>query len=99
MFHWLSAKLIVIVGNVALNPRLTVELFQNKEGMEKVIQFMKAADISIEKFEFKEEFLQLSRSGIVAWHKMIDSKELVPLHLEEESAGTIKLFEQAGGVA
>ena len=116
VFHWLSSKLILVVGNIALNPALTFELFQQKDGMEKLIRFMKAADIGIEKFELKEEeVLQpyFSQSAgldvrqppmslpkhykVLAWHKMIDSKEFVPLNLEEESAGTIKLFVQAGG--
>ncbi len=115
VFHWLSAKLIVVVGNVAFNPALTFELFQHKEGMEKLIRFMKAADIGIEKFELKEEDLQPffphapelkvvqshkslpKQLRVLAWHKMIDSKEFVPLNLEQESAGTIKLFVQAGG--
>lgn len=114
VFHWLSAKLIVVVGNVAFNPALTFELFQHKEGMEKLIRFTKAADIGIEKFELKEDDLQpfyphaselkvvqshkpSKHFRVLSWHKMIDSNEFVPLNLEQESAGTIKLFVQAGG--
>jgi uncharacterized protein len=115
VFLWLSSKLIVIVGNVALNPALTLELLQHKEGMEKLIRFMKAADIGIERFELKEEVLQPffpqsfglearqarmslpKHFRILTWHKMLGSKEFVPLNLEEESSGTIKLFAQAGG--
>jgi AAA15 family ATPase/GTPase len=116
VFFWLSSKLIVIAGNAYLNPALTFELFQKEEGKEKLVRFMKAADISIEKFELQEDEmpqpffppsagLDVRQSHrpppkqfrILTWHKMTDSKEFVALNLEEESAGTIKLFFQAGG--
>jgi uncharacterized protein len=95
IFQWLATKLIVVVGNVTLNPLLTIELFKHEKDKEKLNRFIKAADINIERFELKGEAPQVR---VLAWHKMTDSQEPVPLNLEEESAGTIKLFSQAGGL-
>lgn len=125
-FSWLVQKLIVLVPGVDFNPFLSLALLREQNGQEKIMQYMRAADIGIDRLELLEENLpapkaiaalppgsvqirieiptppgssppEHKRLRVLAWHKRTDSGKEVPFDLGEESDGTRKLFEFAGG--
>lgn len=122
VFTWLTQKLIVLIpgSGVDFNPLLSLSLLREESGRDKIMQYMRAADIGIDRLELLEEDLPAILPGGVqvrleiasppggvppapkqlrvrAWHKRTDSGEEVPLDLGDESDGTRKLFEFAGG--
>jgi hypothetical protein len=124
-FSWITQKLIVLTVGVTWNPFLTWDLLRDDSGRAKVMQYMRAADVGIERLELIEEEIPQSsinelspgavrinlQVGVApgaspptgkifqvrAWHKRGDSKENVALDIHDESEGTRKLFEFAGG--
>lgn len=126
-FAWLTQKLIVLLpgSGVNFNPFLSLNLLREENGKEKIMQYMRAADIGIDRLELLEEDVPPTPSvallsgalqvrlglanpvGVAspapkqlrvrAWHKRPDSGEEVPFDLGDESDGTRKLFEFAGG--
>ncbi|WP_298135095.1 ATP/GTP-binding protein [Acidiferrobacter sp.] len=128
VFTWLTQKLIVLLpgSGVNFNPFLSLSLLREASGQEKIMQYMQAADIGIDRLELVEEErpsappvallpgglqLQLAIANpagvapqpplkqlrVRAWHKRVDSGGEVALDLSDESDGTRKLFEFAGG--
>lgn len=126
VFTWITQKLIVLIPGVQWNPGLSLELLNQNEGQEKIMRFMRAADVGIDRIELKEEeFVQQSnltpvpagsmrikfevegapgqtimaatKLRVLAWHKQTDTQRDVALDLGDESDGTRKLFEFAGG--
>lgn len=65
VFTWLTQKLIVLLpgAGVEFNPFLTLNLLRDERGREKVMQYMRAADIGIDRLELLEE--ELSPVGIL----------------------------------
>jgi len=58
VFDWITNKLIVLLpGNVDLNPMLSLDLLREPEEQERIMRFMRAADIGINKLELHEEEL------------------------------------------
>lgn len=57
VFTWLTQKLIVLVPGVDWNPMLSVNLLREDSGKEKIMQFMRAADVGIDRLELLEEEL------------------------------------------
>lgn len=55
VFTWLTQKLIVLVPGVEMNPFLSLGLLREEEGQEKVMRFMRAADVGIDRLELREE--------------------------------------------
>ena len=53
-FDWIAQGLIVAVHRTALNPMLTLELMQSDSGGRSVDDFMRAADVGIERMELRE---------------------------------------------
>jgi len=112
-FNWITHKLIILVPGVDLNPFLSLELLRQELGHEKIMRFMRAADVGIDRLELQEEELALmlqsgsARQGalphphkrirVLAWHKLTDSEEQVSIDMMDESDGTQKLFEFTGG--
>ncbi|MBI4493239.1 MAG: ATP-binding protein [Chloroflexi bacterium] len=125
-FTWITQKLIVVVPVVGLNPLLSFELLLQESGQEKIMRFMRTADIGIDRLELLEEELTPSpptgpllpgamrvhlelglppgaqlqaqkRFRVLAWHRCADAIEEVPLELGDESDGTQRLFQFAGG--
>jgi AAA15 family ATPase/GTPase len=125
VFNWLTQKLIVLGPQVQFNPFLSLELLRGGAGLEKLMGFMCAADVGIDRLELHEEEVAPAVPGpvppgamrlhvelppgvgiaqasnkrvqVLAWHNRDGSTEQVPLDLVEESDGTQKLFEFAGG--
>lgn len=124
-FAWITQKLIVLTAGVGWNPFLTWDLLREDSGRAKVMQYMRAADVGIDRLELIEEDITPSsiaelppgtvrinfevglppgapppmgkRFQVRAWHKQADSNEEVALDIQDESEGTRKLFEFAGG--
>lgn len=128
IFTWLTQKLIVLIpgSGVDFNPFLSLNLLREESGKEKIMQYMRAADVGIDRLELLEEDLPATtptaallpggvqvrleianppggtpsspkQLRVRAWHKRADSGEEVPLDIGDESDGTRKLFEFAGG--
>lgn len=54
-FHWLTQKLIVVLlGRVDFNPALSIELLRSDSGRERMMKFLKSADIGIDRLELQE---------------------------------------------
>jgi uncharacterized protein len=56
-FTWITQKLIVLIPGIGLNPFLSIELLQEDVGHNKIMNFMRAADIGIDRLEMREEEL------------------------------------------
>lgn len=124
-FAWITQKLIVLTANIGWNPFLSLQLLREERGQAKLMSYMRAADIGIERLELLEEDLAPKSASDLApgrvridfelawpsgspppnpkrvqvrtWHKRLDPKDVVPLDITDESDGTRKLFEFAGG--
>ncbi len=119
VFDWIVHKLIVLVPGVQLNPLLSLEMLRQDDSRLRVMRFMQAADIDIDRLELREEeglssipplmqgIAGLLNPGqplgqqrvwrVLAWHKRVDEGDEVAFDLFDESDGTQKLFEFAGG--
>ena len=60
VFTWLTQRLIVLAPGVEMNPFLSLELLRTADGQQRVMDFMRAADIGIDRLELKEEALPAS---------------------------------------
>ncbi|MEP7243293.1 MAG: ATP-binding protein [Gammaproteobacteria bacterium] len=124
-FAWITQKLIVLTVGVSWNPFLTWDLLRGDSGRAQVMQYMRAADVGIDRLELIEEEIAPAsiaelplgavrinlevgvpegaplpkgkRFQVRAWHKQAGSSEEVALDIHDESEGTRKLFEFAGG--
>lgn len=123
-FNWIAQNLLVITTQNNFNPFLTLALIRQQGGSEQLVEYLKAADVGIDRVEMLEEdhtgpivgepgspvtiqFSQgipsgatpapIKRIRIITWHKRNDGAENVPFDLTDESDGTRKLFEFAGG--
>jgi hypothetical protein len=65
-FTWITQKLIVLAPGIELNPMLSLELLRQIDGQEKLMRFMRAADIGIDRLELREEDLPQSVPGQLA---------------------------------
>ena len=124
IFDWVTQKLIVLVPGIEFNPFLSLEMLRADEAKSRLMRFMQAADIGIDRLELREEesvqpmlaipipsgkptsaailptgtpIMQQKVWRVLAWHKRTDAKDEVALDLSDESDGTRKLFEFAGG--
>ena len=119
VFNWFADKLRVIGEGGTINYRFSASECENGEKKRRILEFLKAADLSIqdivlEKKEFSADDLpsdmpqsvkekiaeDLQGKEILVhlffMHPSSDSSEDVPLELNEESAGTRRLFALAG---
>lgn len=62
-FNWITQKLIVLAPGVELNPFLSLDLLRQTDGQEKLMRFMRAADIGIDRLELREEDLPQPAAG------------------------------------
>ncbi|TRZ65066.1 MAG: ATP-binding protein [Rhodocyclaceae bacterium] len=62
-FLWITQKLIVLVPGVEMNPFLSLDLLRQDGGHEKIMRFMRAADIGIDRIEMQEEDIAPSASS------------------------------------
>jgi hypothetical protein len=119
VFGWIVHKLIVLAPGIDFNPFLSLEMLKLQETRQRLMQFISAAGVEIDRLELREEEglasvvpLVANVPGlvippqaavaqkvlrVVAWHKASDGSEDVAFDLSEESDGTRKLFEFAGG--
>lgn len=54
-FNWITQKLIVLTPDINWNPFLTWNLLREDAGRQKVMQYMRAADVGIDRLELIEE--------------------------------------------
>jgi hypothetical protein len=127
VFSWFQNKLGVVTTNNKMNMALSMELLNDPERSGVLNQFIRAADVGIEKLEFLEDRtgaatvinINLMPGGhqvlpgfmpaqsptsqpkfgrVLAHHKQNDSDGTAQLDLfADESDGTRKIFEFAGG--
>jgi uncharacterized protein len=119
VFDWMAHKLIVLATGIDFNPFLSLEMLRQDESRQRLMRFLQAADIDIDRLELREEdaptggniviqgfagFLPSGQASVpprvlkvIAWHKANDGKEDIAFELSDESDGTRKLFEFAGG--
>ncbi len=64
-FDWIAQGLIVVVHRTVLNPILSLELMQSDPGRQSVDEFMRAADVGIERLELREADPRASASAKV----------------------------------
>ncbi|MHB1938525.1 MAG: AAA family ATPase [Acidobacteriaceae bacterium] len=64
VFTWLTQRLIVLAPGVEMNPFLSLELLRTPDGQQRVMDFMRAADIDIDRLELKEEALSDSAAPL-----------------------------------
>jgi uncharacterized protein len=57
-FNWIAQKLIVVPAGSSINPFLSLELLRQPGGAKDFMDFLKAADVGIERVEVREEELQ-----------------------------------------
>lgn len=55
VFEWFQKRLVVIVGVTTLNPVLTLQLLDKPDGKEKLLPFLREADLGIAGIEIKRE--------------------------------------------
>lgn len=60
VFTWLTQKLIVLPSGTDLNPFLSLELLRGDNGRDQIMQFIRAADVGIDRLELLEEDLPSS---------------------------------------
>jgi hypothetical protein len=63
VFEWFQRRLIVIVGPAALNQQLTLKLLNEPDGKEKLLPFLREADLGISDLTIQRE--RLPPGGIV----------------------------------
>lgn len=63
VFTWLTQKLIVLTPGVDMNPFLSLEMLREDRGRNQIMQFIRAADIGIDRLELLEEDLPTSAPG------------------------------------
>jgi hypothetical protein len=119
VFDWIVHNLIVLAPGIDFNPFLSLEMLRHEESRHRLMQFISAAGIEIDRLELREEdglasVLPLVANApgrvippqaavvqkvlrVLAWHKASDGSEDVAFDINEESDGTRKLFEFAGG--
>jgi predicted ATPase len=126
VFGWFQNKFAVVTANTSMNMGSSLELLNDPVRKHMLDQFIAAADVAIDRLEFREErpaigavqinfnpfsglppipgpFAVAGPGGprfgrVLALHKQIDSEDVVPLDLfADESEGTRKLFQFAGG--
>jgi len=114
LFDWLAHGLIVLAPGIAFNPFLSIDMLRDDAPRSRLMRFMQAADIGIDRLELREEesapspglpFLPghfiagapMKQVRVMAWHKTAEGTGEVAIDLADESDGTRKLFEFAGG--
>jgi hypothetical protein len=119
VFDWIVHKLIVLAPGIDFNPFLSLEMLKQDETRQRLMHFISAAGVEIDRLELREEEglasvvpLVANVPGLVippqaavaqkvlrvlAWHKASDGSDDVAFDMGEESDGTRKLFEFAGG--
>lgn len=119
VFDWIVHKLIVLAPGIDFNPFLSLEMLKHEDTRHRLMQFISAAGVEIDRLELREEegiasvlplFPNVPGLGIppqaavaqkvlrvLAWHRANDGSEDVAFDMAEESDGTRKLFEFAGG--
>jgi uncharacterized protein len=55
VYEWFQKRLVVVVGISTMNPNLTLQLLSQPEGKEKLLPFLKEADLGITGVEVKRE--------------------------------------------
>lgn len=124
VFDWFLHYLIVEVHGQRLNPALSLDLMKMPDGLSVMNEFMRAADVGIERLELRESEMtggaqstpvlgemsielqfqnpagtppvEAKRLDVFSWHRTTEGQEIA-FPLIEESDGTRKFFELAGG--
>ncbi|HWJ36817.1 MAG TPA: ATP-binding protein [Steroidobacteraceae bacterium] len=65
VFEWFQKRLVVITGFTTLNPTLTLKLLDSPEGKEKILPFLREADLGIMGIDVRREPLVASAGTIV----------------------------------
>ncbi len=68
VFTWLTQKLIVLIPGTGVNwnPHLSINLLREVSGQDKIMRFLRAADVGIDRLELREEPLSQFSTPISA---------------------------------
>lgn len=109
LFEWLANGLIVLTPNINFNPFLSIDMLRESDACARLMCFMQTADTGIDRLELREVDpippfpgaivppFQTKQLRVLAWHKTTGSNDEVSIDMSDESDGTRKLFEFAGG--
>ncbi|MDR1463276.1 MAG: ATP-binding protein [Azoarcus sp.] len=106
LHDWFRDGLIVLLSGIRWNPGLSLDMLRDDDARSRLMAFMQAADVGIDRLELREEEGKASLQGqnvpgrlcrVLAWHKKATDTCEVEFDLNNESDGTQKLFEFAGG--
>jgi uncharacterized protein len=64
VFEWFQKRLVVVVGNVSMNAKLTLMLFDQSDGKARLLPFLREADAGIADVEIQRESIPAG-SGIL----------------------------------
>jgi hypothetical protein len=65
VFEWFQKKLVVITGAVTMNAALTLQLLDKPEGKEKLLPFLRKADLSIAGIDVKKESFPAGSNAVM----------------------------------
>lgn len=113
IFHWITQQLIVIVpGKTDFNPALSLAQIESEAGRNRIMSFLSAADMGIDGIHLREleehppfplpAFPMPQAANLPKWQKIVcihrqEDGSSVEFDFSDESDGTRKLFEFAGG--
>jgi AAA15 family ATPase/GTPase len=66
VFDWFQQRLVIIVGDVKLNESLTVSLLEEPNGKERLLPFLREADLGISDLQMKKEPIPPTGGVLVA---------------------------------
>jgi hypothetical protein len=64
VFTWLTQKLIVLIPGIDMNPFISLEMLREKHGHDQIMNFIRAADIGIDRLELKELDMSVTTSPV-----------------------------------
>lgn len=67
VFTWFQKRLVVVAGETSLNPALTLKLLDQPDGKEKLLPFLREADIHIADVEMKREVMPAGANQIMVF--------------------------------
>lgn len=67
VFQWFQKRLVVIAGATSLNPTLTLKLLDQPDGKEKLLPFLREADLGIADVEMKREIMPTGSNQIMVF--------------------------------
>lgn len=78
VFEWFQNKLHVIVGAITLNESLSLKMFDEPNGKERLLPFLREADLGIVDLDIRKEPIPLGGGVVLQGHAMLEQKQGSP---------------------